>query len=137
MCNSSKQYDRGTAVWVTDPFYEKKTAQANGPTTVGNSRPFLILSDDAHPFDRTQFIGALMTLQQHPDAWALNDSDWLTQSPNQTSYVSPWVVMTPDWTDVEGDDADPNQRDAMLGEIDPATVDAIARSVPQYIGMTL
>jgi|AntDeeMinimDraft_5_1070356.scaffolds.fasta_scaffold26896_2 hypothetical protein len=45
--------------------------------------------------------------------------------------------MTPDWTDVEGDDADPNQRDATLGEIDPATVDAIARSIPQYIGVTM
>jgi hypothetical protein len=44
--------------------------------------------------------------------------------------------MTPDWTDVEGNDADQNQRDAILGEIDSATVDAIAWSVPQYIGVT-
>jgi len=137
MSNSPSQYDRDTAVWVADPFYEKKTVQSANPSQVGRSRPFLILSDDTHPFAQTQFIGVLMTLQHHPDAWALDDSDWLTQSPQKTSYVSPWVVMTPDWTDIEGDDEDSNQRDATLGEIDPATVDAIARSIPQYIGITL
>ena len=137
MSSSPQRYDRDTAVWVADPFYEKKTTQAASPSNVGRSRPFLILSDDTHPFAQTQFIGALMTLQQHPDAWALDDSDWITQPPQKTSYVSPWVVMTPDWTDVEGNDTDPNQRDATLGEIDPATVDAIARSIPQYIGVTL
>lgn len=137
MSSSQKRYDRNTAVWVADPFYEKKTSQTASPSNVGRSRPFLILSDDTHPFAKNQFIGALMTLQQHPDAWALDDSDWLTQPPQKTSYVSPWVVMTPDWTDVEGDDADPNQRDATLGEIDPATGDAIARSIPQYIGVTI
>ena len=137
MSSSPQRYDRGTAVWVADPFYEKKTAQASDPSSVGRARPFLILSDETHPFAQTQFIGTLMTLQQHPDAWVLDDNDWFTQPPQKTSYVSPWVVMTPDWTDVEGDDADPNQRDATLGEIDPATVDAIARSIPQYIGVTV
>ena len=31
MSSSPKQYDRGTAVWVVDPFFNKKTAQANEP----------------------------------------------------------------------------------------------------------
>lgn len=137
MSSSPQRYDRGTAVWVADPFYDKKQATAADPSSIGHSRPFLILSDETHPFARTQFIGGLMTLQQHPDAWALEDSDWLTQSPQQTSYVSPGVVMTPDWTDVEGTDAAPDQKDATLGEIDPATVDAIARSIPQYLGVSL
>jgi hypothetical protein len=137
MSDAPKRYDRTTAVWVADPFYAKKTTHAGSPSNVGRARPFLILSDETHPFAQTQFIGVLMTLQHHPDAWGLDDSDWLTQPPDQTSYVSPWVVMTPDWTDVEGDDTDSDEKDATLGEIDPATVEAIARSIPPYIGVTL
>ena len=106
------------------------------PSKVGESRPFLILSDsNTHPFHSNQFIAVLMTLQHHPDAWTLQDNDWVTSPPQKTSYVSPWVVVTPDWTDIEGDDTAPNQKHATLGEIDPATVDGIARSVPQYIGI--
>lgn len=75
-------YDRGTVVIAADPF---KT---------GGRRPFVLISNQTHPFQGTEYIGATLTTTEWDDAIALSDNDWEIGSSPRDSYVSPWGVMT-------------------------------------------
>jgi mRNA interferase MazF len=75
-------YDRGTVVIAADPF---KT---------GGRRPFVLISNQTHPFQGTEYIAATLTTTERDEAITLSDADWAIGNSPRDSYVSPWGVMT-------------------------------------------
>lgn len=82
-------YDRGTVVIAADPF---KT---------GGRRPFVLISNQTHPFQGTEYIAATLTTTERDEAIALSDNDWEIGSSPRDSYVSPWGVMTLKDTEID------------------------------------
>lgn len=80
--------DTGDVVWHETPF---KTPRPDG-TKPG--RPWLIVSNDSHPFHGTEYIVLGMTTTQRSRAIRVKQSDWREGGTSKTSFISPWFVMT-------------------------------------------
>lgn len=77
-------YQRGDVVWGPDPFKPGE-----------NSRPWLILNNDAHPFGDEEYMTVTVTTTQHDEGVPLDDADWIEGGMPRQSYVSPWTVASP------------------------------------------
>lgn len=53
-----------------------------------------MLSDASHPFHGEEYVCALMTTTNRPDAIPIETSDWISGGSPLASFVSPWVPMT-------------------------------------------
>jgi mRNA-degrading endonuclease toxin of MazEF toxin-antitoxin module len=75
-------YPRGAVVAAGDPF--------------GNSsnRPYVVLSNDTHPFGDQEQVAAVVTTTDRSRAVELSDGDYTKGSLPRQSYVSPWNPMT-------------------------------------------
>ena len=61
------KYDRGDVVFGADPFDNDKDA-----------RPWLIISDDSHPFYGEQYVSLTLTSKMwYDDGFELCDDDWI------------------------------------------------------------
>jgi mRNA-degrading endonuclease toxin of MazEF toxin-antitoxin module len=76
-------YDQGAVWWGPAPH-------KSGPAY----RPWVIVSDDAHPFDHTECIGLAMTTQRHDAGIEVPESAWVTGGAEKQSYISPWYTTT-------------------------------------------
>lgn len=74
-------YDRGVVVVAADPF-------GNTPR-----RPYLLVSNETHPFDGNQYIALGITTKEYPESLPLADS-FETGTLNRESFVSPWAVVS-------------------------------------------
>jgi len=74
---------KADVIWVTDPFRDSD-----------DPRPWLVLSDTRHPFHGEEYVCALMTTTDRPEAIPVEASDWISGGSPLTSFVSPWVPMT-------------------------------------------
>lgn len=79
------QPKRGDVVRSSDPF------------KVGNDRqrPWLILNNDAHPFDGEQYIAVAISTREYGDSIALGPDVWKVGGVPRDSFVSPWAVHSP------------------------------------------
>ncbi len=57
-------------------------------------RPWLIASDESHPFAHTECIGLAMTTQQHEGGIVVPDEAWSEGGSNKQAYISPWYTAT-------------------------------------------
>lgn len=81
-------YPRGTVVVAADPY-------GNTPR-----RPYLVVSDDTHPFAEEQYIAVGITTKEYAPSLPLDDAfdeGGLTES----SFVSPWAVVSLRAVDIE------------------------------------
>lgn len=83
-------HDRGDVWWGPAPH---KTAPSY--------RPWLIVSDTAHPFAHSECIALAMTSQQHPAGITVADSDWTRGGSQKDAYISPWYVTTIKYCDLD------------------------------------
>lgn len=67
---------------------------AADPFKTGGRRPFVLVSNQTHPFQGTEYIAATLTTTERDEAIALSADDWEIGSSPRDSYVSPWGVMT-------------------------------------------
>ncbi|PSQ01267.1 hypothetical protein BRC92_11015 [Halobacteriales archaeon QS_4_69_31] len=74
-------YDRSTVVVTSDPL-------GNTPR-----RPYLILSDQSHPFAGSQYIAVGITTTEYDESIPLADS-FVRGSLDRESLVSPWAVVS-------------------------------------------
>lgn len=81
-------YERGVIVVAADPF-------GNTPR-----RPYLIVSDDRHPFTGTQYIALGITTKEYSESVPL-DGAFETGTLERESFVSPWAVVSLQDTDVD------------------------------------
>lgn len=74
------KYDRGDVVFGADPFDNGKHA-----------RPWLIVSDDSHPFYGEQYMALTLTSKSWYDAgFELRDDYWICGGMPVDSKVAPW-----------------------------------------------
>lgn len=84
-------FERGDVVYGADPFKGD-----------GYSRPWLVISNGAHPFQGDQYIVlALTTRTWHDGFVSLADDDWIEGGTPRSSSVIPWSVETLDQGDVD------------------------------------
>lgn len=76
-------YERGEVWWGPAPH---KSSPAY--------RPWVVVSDDSHPFAHTECIGLAMTTQQHASGIPVPDDAWVTGGSQKQSYTSPWYTTT-------------------------------------------
>lgn len=79
------QPERGDIVRSADPFKLGTDKQ----------RPWLILSDDRHPFDTEQFIAAAVSRKEYEPSIRLADDVWETGGVPEESFVAPWSIHSP------------------------------------------
>lgn len=82
--------DRGNVWWGPAP-------QKPGPSY----RPWVIVSDDEHPFSHTECVVVAMTTQRHAEGIAVPDSAWVEGGSETDSYISPWYVATMKHADLD------------------------------------
>lgn len=79
-------YSQGAIVIAEDPF-------GNNP-----KRPYLVLSNDQLPFHGQEYIAAVITTTDRPEAFELTNNRIERGGLPRRSYVSPWSVLTlKDW----------------------------------------
>jgi mRNA-degrading endonuclease toxin of MazEF toxin-antitoxin module len=76
---------RGDVVRSVDPFKLGTDRQ----------RPWLVVSDDSHPFADEQCIAVAVSTREYPDSIPLADADWEAGGVPRESFVSPWAVHSP------------------------------------------
>lgn len=57
-------------------------------------RPWLLISDNSHPFANVECIAVGMTTQNHPDGIVVPDEAWVRGGSQKDAYISPWYVTT-------------------------------------------
>lgn len=57
-------------------------------------RPWVVVSNDRHPFDHEECVVAAVTTTERDGAVSLDDADFTTGGVPRTSYVSPWFLAT-------------------------------------------
>ena len=57
-------------------------------------RPWVLVSDETHPFSHTESIALAMTTTQHSGAIPVSKSDWVRGGSEREAYISPWYVTT-------------------------------------------
>lgn len=77
----------GDVVWHTAPF---KTS--NGEAVPG--RPWLLVSNDDHPFHGSEYVALGMTTTARQRAISVEPADWTDGGLSKSGYVSPWYAMT-------------------------------------------
>ena len=80
--------DTGTVVWHEAPF---KTPRPDGSQP---DRPWLVVSNDNHPFQGTEYVVLGMTTNPRAQGVQVHGSDWIDGGTTKPSFVSPWFVMT-------------------------------------------
>lgn len=85
------KFERGDVVYGADPFKGEDYA-----------RPWLIISNQTHPFHGDQYIVlALTTKTWHDGLIAIDDDAWVEGSTPKPSSVIPWSVETIEQSDIE------------------------------------
>ena len=112
---SHDPFQRGDVVWHPAPF--KKLPK---------ERPFLILSDSAHPFHGTEYAVVGLTRTNRPPAIELAQSAWDVGDPGEGSYVSPWYGFTIKHADIN----------RPKGALTTAITDRVATAVATMLGAT-
>lgn len=79
---------RGSVVVAADPY-------GNTPR-----RPYLIVSDESHPFAGEQYIAAGITTKEYPPSISL-DGRFVEGGLSERSFISPWAVVSLRESDIE------------------------------------
>lgn len=74
-------FQRGHVVWHEGLFPE-------------SGRPWLVLSDDLHPFHGSEYLVAGITTTERETTIPLPDDSWTTGGLPRSSFVSPWFLST-------------------------------------------
>lgn len=80
--------ETGDVVWHEAPF---KRPQPNERCP---DRPWLIISNDSHPFQGTEYVVLGMTTNPRSEGIRIQETDWINGGTAETSFISPWFAMT-------------------------------------------
>ncbi|WP_208023526.1 hypothetical protein [Halorussus pelagicus] len=106
-------YDRGVVVKGPDLLADH------------NYRPYVCLSDDAHPFSDEEALYAAVTTTRRAVAIPLADAEFKTGGLPRESYVNPWTVVPIRHADVHGEE----------GRLVEATTKKVAQEAAGYLGV--
>lgn len=91
--NAEIPFQRGEVVWGLDPF--KDAGNESEP-----ERPFLVLSNETHPFADRQFAGVALSTTRRTEAVVLDADDWTAGGLPKQSCAYPWLLVTRDNADI-------------------------------------
>lgn len=100
---------RGMIVWAPALFSPKR-------------RPFLIVSNDAVPFDEDH-IAIPISRSDLADSVPIEDDDWLSGGLPEQSYVKPWNVTT----------LQPDMIRRIAGTVRDERVDVVVEKLNQFL----
>ena len=103
-------FNRGHVVWHPSLFKD-------------GGRPYLILSDESHPFHGEEYIVAGVTTTERAEAVTLNTDDWTVGGLPKESYVSPWFVATLKHAGI----------DRGVGAVSSKVVNDVGEKVAEYV----
>jgi hypothetical protein len=111
------KYDSGDVVFGADPFDNDKDA-----------RPWLIISDDSHPFYGEQYVSLTLTSKMwYDDGFELCDDDCIRGGMPENSKVVTWSLGSPDHDDLD--------YDRWQGTLKATVVDSCVERATRYIGL--
>lgn len=105
-------YRRGDVVWHPAPFRD-------------GGRPYIVLSDDQHPFYGEEYVVVGVTTTERERAIALIPETWAEGGAPKPSWASPWYVLTVKHATVTD----------RLGRLKPEPIEEIATAVARLIGV--
>ena len=74
-------YERGDVIWHPAPFRD-------------GGRPYVVLSDDDHPFYGEEYAVVGVTTTERERGVALTSEAWNEGGAPKPSWASPWYVLT-------------------------------------------
>jgi mRNA-degrading endonuclease toxin of MazEF toxin-antitoxin module len=109
------EYPRGTIV--------------KGPDVIGphSARPWLVVSDESHPFSYGECLVAAVTTTARDRAVELSPERFASGSLPRQSSVSPWVVTTLKTAEIQTE----------MATVTPETVTGVAADIAEYVGVEL
>jgi mRNA-degrading endonuclease toxin of MazEF toxin-antitoxin module len=84
------QLERGDVVRSRDPFKLGTDKQ----------RPWLIISNENHPFDGEQYITVAISTKEYDPSLPLSNDIWEIGGVPETSFVGPWAIHSPRIDDI-------------------------------------
>ena len=88
-------------------------------------RPYVVLSDDQHPFYGEEYMVVGVTTSERGQAVELTPPTWGEGGAPKRSWASPWYVLTVKQATIT----------ERLGHLTPETIDRIAGAVAHLIGV--
>jgi mRNA-degrading endonuclease toxin of MazEF toxin-antitoxin module len=107
------QPERGDVVRSSDPFKLGDDRQ----------RPWLVVSNESHPFDGEQYIAVAISTKDYDDSIPLSADVWEVGGVPRQSFVSPWAVHSPRSEDFV----------AWQGRVAGSFVDTVVEAVETYL----
>lgn len=105
--------ERGDIVRSVDPFKLGTARQ----------RPWLVVSNDTHPFGDEQHIAVAVSTKKYDDSVPLREDVWKVGGVPRKSFVSPWAVHSPQSEDLI----------AWQGRVTDDFVDRVVDSLSKYL----
>lgn len=90
-------------------------------------RPWLLVSDESHPFAHTKCIALGMTTTDHAKGIAVSDEAWIAGGSDVESYISPWYVTTIKLRDLD------DHQGTLVPDLVTEAVDALHGYTPQAV----
>jgi hypothetical protein len=103
-------YERGTIVVASDPF-------GNTPR-----RPYLLVSDETHPFTGEQYIAVGISTKAYDESIPLADS-FTSGELTRESFVSPWAVVSLLESDIE----------RAVAQVETPVTDEVIKQLTAYV----
>jgi mRNA-degrading endonuclease toxin of MazEF toxin-antitoxin module len=96
-----------------------------GPDFIGgnNRRPFVVISNDEHPFSGEECLVVLVTTTEREEAVPLPEENFDSGKLPKESYASPWTITT----------LKTNVIEKKVGELNSQTLEEIADKITEYI----
>ena len=105
-------YQRGDVVWHPAPFRD-------------GGRPYVVLSDDQHPFYGEEYMVVGVTTSEREQAVALTPATLAEGGAPKRSWASPWYVLTVKHATIT----------ERLGHLTPEATDRIAGALAHLVGV--
>jgi mRNA-degrading endonuclease toxin of MazEF toxin-antitoxin module len=106
------------------PYPQSGVVIAHDPFGAASNRPYLLLSDDRHPFHGQEYIAAVVTTTDREKAIPLETDAFEEGSLPRQSYVSPWNPVT----------LKEYQIDKRVATLSETIVDDVVAELHTYIG---
>ena len=106
------------------PYPQSGVVIAYDSFGAGNNRPYLLLSDDRHPFHGQEYIAVVVTTTGRENAISLEADSFEEGSLPRRSYVSPWNPVT----------LKEYQIDKHVATLSETIVDDVVAELNTYIG---
>ena len=97
---------------------------ARDPFGAGSDRPYVIISNDTHPFHGEEYVVTIVTTTERGRAVPLTDETFTKGSLPRQSYASPWNPVT----------LKDDQIEKHVATIAGNTVDEVVSELMTYIG---